>query len=569
MSSNENQNVRGTASLSEIRSNSYNSPRNIGSSNLANSERRHTHFLDDTVFPNRMSNSPNVNSNRMSNSRPTSARFASRPKINSRTTSFASVAAKRRSIARTISSLSVYSHFAGEHLDDSPAASRRHSQVLSEKRSSFTSGATDPKHEEAAVGEEIEDVGDQPPKASVGKAMFMFLKAFIGSGVLFLPKAFQNGGLALSIVLMVVIGSICLFAFLRLVNTQKIIGGSYGDMGGVLYGKFLRYIVLFFIVISQIGFVCSYFIFISGNLVNVVDVLSHCTAGIEQKYYIWMPLVILIPLALVRHIAKLSFTALIADVLIFFGLISIIYFTAAELSAHGAGPNVAAVNPADFALMIGTATFSFEGIGLVIPIVEAMERPEKFPFVLTLGMIIVCTVYVLIGTLSYLAYGDTIQSAVVYNFPPDHKLTIAVQILYSLAICLTAPLMLFPATKIIENGLFARCKSGRDSLFVKWAKNLYRIILCVVCAAIAFGIGGDNLDKFVALVGSVACVPLCFIFPGMFHFKVTKKTIDKILNCLLALFGVGIMVYTLYVNINNWVHPVPAETSASYCASRT
>lgn len=176
--------------------------------------------------------------------------------------------------------------------------------------------------------------------------------------------SFQNGGLALSIVLMIVIALICLFAFLRLVSTQHIIGGSYGDMGGLLYGKATRYIVLFFIVISQIGFVCSYFIFVSGNLVSVVDVLSNCTAGIEQKYYVWMPLAILIPLSLIRHIAKLSFTAIIADVFILFGLVCIIYFTAAELSVNGVGPNVLAVNPVSFGMMIGTATFSFEGIGL-------------------------------------------------------------------------------------------------------------------------------------------------------------------------------------------------------------
>lgn len=163
---------------------------------------------------------------------------------------------------------------------------------------------------------------------------------------------------------MIVVAAICLFAFLRLVNTQQIIGGSYGDMGGVLYGQVIRFTVLFFIVISQIGFVCSYFIFISGNLVNVVDVLSNCTAGIDQKYYIWMPLVILIPFSLVRHIAKLSFTAIIADVLILFGLVCIIYFTADQLQNVGIGPNIAAVNPTNFGLMIGTATFSFEGIGL-------------------------------------------------------------------------------------------------------------------------------------------------------------------------------------------------------------
>lgn len=399
---------------------------------------------------------------------------------------------------------------------------------------------------------------------------------------------FQNGGLALSIVLMIVIGAICLFAFKRLVDTQLVVGGSYGDMGGILYGQPLRFTVLFFIVISQIGFVCSYFIFISGNLVSVVDVLSNCTAGIEQKYYIWMPLVILIPLALVRHIAKLSFTAIIADVFILFGLICIIYFTADSLNTNGVGPNIASVNPANFALMIGTATFSFEGIGLskytnsyeviylvtctnltyfiVIPIVESMERPEKFSFVLTLGMIIVGIIYILIGTISYLAYGDTVQSAIIYNFPPANKLTITVQLLYSLAICLTAPLMLFPALKIIENGIFRKFKSGRDSLSVKLSKNVYRTILCVLCAAIAFGIGGENLDKFVSLVGSVACVPLCFIFPGMFHFKISKTTIDKVWNVLLIFFGVGIMVYTLYVSIDSFISPrAQGEPLAPYC----
>lgn len=187
---------------------------------------------------------------------------------------------------------------------------------------------------------------------------------------------------------------------------------------------------------------------------------------------------------------------------------------------------------------------------LVIPIVESMERPEKFPFVLTLGMIIVCVIYILIGMISYLAYGDTIQSAVIYNFPVDNKVTLTVKILYSIAICLTAPLMLFPALKIIENALFYKFKSGKDSFSVKWSKNIYRIILCVLCAAVAFGIGGDNLDKFVSLVGSIACVPLCFIFPGTFHLKVSKKKIDVILNIALITFGFAVMIFTLVIFIS-------------------
>ncbi|KAG2201969.1 hypothetical protein INT47_000508 [Mucor saturninus] len=563
MSNKMDESVRGTVN----RSQSYTTPSQRPAAVSRSASR--AHFDDSERMPNHIPNSrPEYNEGSRVNSSVNVSSTTPRPKISSRATSFAT-AAKRRSMVRTISSLSVYSNFAGERLDDSYPRPTLGNMIDEEKRKSYPASRKSSmnKHEESTVGEEmIEDASDIAPKASVGKAMFMFLKAFIGSGVLFLPKAFQNGGLALSIVLMIVIALICLFAFLRLVSTQHVIGGSYGDMGGLLYGKATRYIVLFFIVISQIGFVCSYFIFVSGNLVSVVDVLSNCTAGIEQKYYVWMPLVILIPLSLIRHIAKLSFTAIIADLFILFGLVCIIYFTAVELSVNGVGPNVAAVNPVSFGMMIGTATFSFEGIGLIIPIVESMERPEKFPFVLCLGMLIVCVIYILIGSISYLAYGDAIQSAVIYNFPPANKLTISVELLYSLAICLTAPLMLFPALKIIENGLFHKFRSGRDSFAVKWSKNLYRTLLCVLCAVVAYGIGGDNLDKFVSLVGSVACVPLCFIFPGMFHMKVTKKKSEIISDIALIVFGAGILVYTLYVSIDSFINPISAgEPLTPYC----
>lgn len=202
-----NENIRGTADLSKIRSKSYDLPRHrpTGGSRQAS----HAHFADiieDEGAPTSRPTSEAINNNTMPNhirrphfdesSRVNSTgnmRPTPRPKISSRTTSFASVAAKRRSMARTISSLSLYSNFAGERLDDSYQGSRSHrnSMVDPEKRQSYISQKSSiRKHEESTVGEEmVEDIEDTVPKASVGKAMFMFLKAFIGSGVLFLPKA--------------------------------------------------------------------------------------------------------------------------------------------------------------------------------------------------------------------------------------------------------------------------------------------------------------------------------------------------------------------------------------------
>ena len=75
------------------------------------------------------------------------------------------------------------------------------------------------------------------------------------------------------------------------------------------------------------------------------------------------------------------------------------------------------------------------------------------------------------------------------------------QFLYSLAILLSVPLQLFPAVRIMENGLFTR--SGKLDWNVKWQKNTFRFLVVMGCTALSWA-GAKDLDKFVAFVGSFA-----------------------------------------------------------------
>ena len=63
------------------------------------------------------------------------------------------------------------------------------------------------------------------------------------------------------------------------------------------------------------------------------------------------------------------------------------------------------------------------------------------------------------------------------------------------------PLQLFPAVRIMENGIFER--SGKQSTLVKWQKNFFRFCVVVFCGALSY-FGAADLDKFVAFVGSFA-----------------------------------------------------------------
>jgi len=105
------------------------------------------------------------------------------------------------------------------------------------------------------------------------------------------------------------------------------------------------------------------------------------------------------------------------------------------------------------------------------------------------------------GVSAYAAYGSKVQTVIILNLPQDQKFVQVVQFLYSMAILLSIPLQLFPAVRIMENGLFTR--SGKHSWRVKWLKNTFRCLVVAFCTLVSW-LGANDLDKFVAFVGSFA-----------------------------------------------------------------
>ncbi|KAJ9120617.1 hypothetical protein QFC22_002546 [Naganishia vaughanmartiniae] len=442
--------------------------------------------------------------------------------------------------------LYLYGHFAGEDLDEDEDSDTEDDNVASQytspndasapagavRRSLARGPSALPQHMvnerapllgETSRANSKTRVGRRGAQgdASVMQALLMLLKGFVGTGVLFLGKAFFNG-----------------------------------DIGGILYGRRMRAVILTSIALSQIGFVAAYTIFVAENLQAFVLAVTNCKTFIATKWLIAAQLVIVLPLSMIRNLAALSSTALIADAFILVGLIYIGTNEVATISRNGVA-DVALFNQKDFSLLIGTAVFAFEGIGLLIPITEAMKEPQKFPRVLTGCMVFVAMLFTGFGVMGYMAYGSDIQTVVIVNLPQDDKFVQAVQFLYTVAIILSLPLQLFPAVRIMENGLFS--KSGKHNPQVKWQKNTFRAMTVLGCSLISWA-GASNLDGFVSFIGSFACVPLCFIYPPLLHLKARAKTrTQRALDYGLIAFGVITTVYTSVQTILVLARPAPKE----------
>jgi proton-coupled amino acid transporter len=167
-------------------------------------------------------------------------------------------------------------------------------------------------------------------------------------------------------------------------------------------------------------------------------------------------------------------------------------------------------------------------------------------------MIGITLVFVSMGALQYAAYGSSVKTVIISNLPQDSKFVNAVQFLYSAAILLSTPLQLFPAIRIMENWLFVR--SGKFSPKIKWQKNAFRALLTLLTALVAWG-GADDLDRFVALTGSFACIPLVYIYPPLLHLKAfpNQNRFLLISDYILTTFGLGVMIYTTSETVRSWI----------------
>lgn len=166
-------------------------------------------------------------------------------------------------------------------------------------------------------------------------------------------------------------------------------------------------------------------------------------------------------------------------------------------------------------------------------------------------MVFITILFTSIGALSYAAFGAHTKTVILSNLPQSNRFVNSVQLLYSLAILLSTPLQLFPAIRILETAIFT--KSGKFSSRTKWTKNMFRVVVVLSSSVLAY-IGADDLDKFVSLIGSFACVPLVFIYPPVLHYRAVSQTrAQKAADIAMAIFGLCAMVYTTATSIQSWI----------------
>jgi len=365
---------------------------------------------------------------------------------------------------------------------------------------------------------ENDDEEDTDHKISNTDTIIHMLKGNVGTGILAMPDAIKNSGLLVGNIGLIVMAFICVHCMhlLELCRRTKLPFLSYSDVAETSFATSenprirraaanARRAIDIFLCITQLGFCCVYFVFISQNLEQI---FNHWYG--EMDYHLYM-LIILIPMSLlacIRNLKYLSPVSMLANLLQFGGLGIIFYYLLHDLPYSWERKQFSSWK--QLPLYFGTAIYAFEGIGVVLPLENQMRTPSEMKGwngVLNTSMILVSCLYIGVGFFGYLKYGEQVAGSITLNLPVNEFLAILVKIMMSLAIFFSYALQFYVPVELL-NPFIQRRVPPEYHLRAEYALRIGLVLL-----TFSFAAAVPKLDLFISLVGAVSSSTLALMAP--------------------------------------------------------
>ncbi|XP_062942915.1 proton-coupled amino acid transporter 3 isoform X1 [Cynocephalus volans] len=454
---------------------------------------------------------------------------------------------------------------------------------LNELNSSDNSSKSPSESSSNITPENVHPAGEA--ELSMMQTLIHLLKCNIGTGLLGLPLAIKNAGLLVGPISLLAIGILTVHCMVILLNCAHHLSQrlqktfvNYGE--ATMYSLetcpntwlrthsvWGRYIVSFLLIITQLGFCSVYFMFMADNLQQIVEeahVTSNTcqsrkilvlTPNLDIRFYMLTILPFLILLVFIQNLKVMSIFSTLANITTLGSTVLIFHYILQGIPFPSNLPLMA--NWKTFLLFFGTAIFTFEGIGMVLPLKNQMKNPQHFTSVLYLGMSLVIILYICLGTLGYMKFGSDTQVSITLNLP-NCWLYQSVKLMYSIGIFFTYALQFHVPAEIIIPFAISQVSEN-------WALSVdLSVRTGLVCLTCVSAILIPRLDLVISLVGSVSSSALALIIPplleiitfyseDMDYVTIAKDIVISILGLLGCIFGTYQALYELTQPINHSV----------------
>lgn len=172
-------------------------------------------------------------------------------------------------------------------------------------------------------------------------------------------------------------------------------------------------------------------------------------------------------------------------------------------------------------IYFGVTMCLYESNGLILNLYSEVDKPNKFMNQITLVLSIITGLGIIVGSLSYMAFGNKVDSIILYNLPND-VVGISIKLLYMLTIMGIYVLVIFPVFQLMEN-----YKSYKSFTWINETSKfmIFRALIIGLILGISMLI--PNITVMLSIVGSISGTLISIIVPGVIYNTAYKDSEKK------------------------------------------
>uniref|UniRef100_A0A8D2GW47 Solute carrier family 38 member 5 n=1 Tax=Urocitellus parryii TaxID=9999 RepID=A0A8D2GW47_UROPR len=413
-------------------------------------------------------------------------------------------------------------------------------------------------------------------KTSFGMSVFNLSNAIMGSGILGLAYAMAHTGIIFFLVLLLCIAFLSSYSIHLLLTCASVVGiRAYEQLGQRAFGPAGKVVVAAVICLHNVGAMSSYLFIIKSELPLVISTFLN-----EDLYGSWfldgnlliiiVSVLIILPLALMKHLGYLGYTSGLSLTCMLFFLISVIYekfqidcpISHNETAIESKQASLQGFNSSCEAQMLTVDSqmpytvpimaFAFVCHPEVLPIYTELSRPSqhRMQAVANVSIGAMFCMYSLTATFGYLTFYSSVTAEMLHMYNQKDQLILCVRLAVLLAVTLTVPVVLFPIRRALQQLLF-------PSKAFSWPRHVAIALILLVLVNVLVICVSTIRDIF-GVIGSTSAPSLIFILPSIFYLRIVPSEVEplfswrKIQALCFGILGVLFMFLSLGFMFANW-----------------
>ncbi|XP_069503626.1 sodium-coupled neutral amino acid transporter 5 [Ambystoma mexicanum] len=426
-------------------------------------------------------------------------------------------------------------------------------------------------------------------KTSFGMSVFNLSNAIMGSGILGLAYAMSNTGIVLFVILLICIALLSAYSIHLLLKCAGVVGiRAYEQLGHRAFGQGGKIIAGLIITMHNIGAMSSYLYIVKYELPLVIQTFMGLVVNTGDWYMngniliIIVSILIILPLALMKHLGYLGYTSGFSLTCMVFFLISVMYkkfqipcplngtLHTEHEGLHYNGHNMTEEEEmansmciakiftvkSETAYTIPILAFAFVCHPEVLPIYTELRSPTKkrMQNVANVSILAMFVMYLLTAIFGYLTFYGNVEAEMLHTYSqvdPLDKLILCVRLAVLVAVTLTVPVVLFPIRRAIQQLIFP----GKA---FHWVRHII-IAICLLTFVNLLVIFVPNIRDIFGIIGATSAPSLIFILPSIFYIRIVPnekeplRSRPKLQAAIFAALGFVFMIMSLSFIIADWV----------------